>query len=62
MESYRSTGWNDSTVLAVMNVSIVLMSSIIGFIAFKENVTRKKIIGLTAAISAIVVLYIASQS
>ena len=62
MESYRSTGWNDSTVLAVMNVSIVLMSSIIGFIAFKENVTLKKIIGLAAAISAIVVLYVASQS
>ena len=62
MESYRSTGWNDSTVLAVMNVSIVLISSVIGFIAFKENVTIKKIIGLVAAISAIVVLYLASQS
>ena len=62
MESYRSTGWNDSTVLAVINVSIVLVSSVIGFIAFKEHVTVKKIIGLVAAIAAIVVLYFASQS
>jgi drug/metabolite transporter (DMT)-like permease len=62
MESYRSTGWNDSTVLAVINVSIVMISSVIGFIAFKENVTIKKIIGLVAAIAAIVVLYLASQS
>lgn len=57
--SYKSTGWTDSTVLAVINVSVVLISALIGFIAFKENVNLRKIIGLVAAIAAIVILYFA---
>lgn len=60
MLSYKSTGWNDSTVLAVINISIVMLSAIIGFIAFKENVTMRKIVGLLSAIGAIVLLYFAN--
>lgn len=56
MLSYSSTGWTDSTVLAVTNVSIVLFSALIGFIIFKEHSTVKKLMGLTAAIIAIVIL------
>jgi len=58
--SYRTTGWNDSTVLAITNVSVVLFSAIIGFIIFKETKTTKKIIGLITAILAITTLYIAT--
>ena len=58
--SYRTTGWNDSTVLAITNVSVVLCSAIIGFIVFRETKTSKKIIGLVAAILAITTLYIAN--
>ena len=58
--SYKSTGWTDSTVLAIMNVSTVLISAVIGFIAFRENVTIRKIIGLLAAVSAIILLYFAN--
>ncbi len=58
--SYKSTGWNDSTVLAIMNVSIVMIAALVGFIAFKENVTVRKILGLIAAITAIVLLYFAN--
>jgi drug/metabolite transporter (DMT)-like permease len=58
--SYKSTGWTDSTVLAIMNVSTVLISAVIGFIAFRENVTVQKIIGLLAAVSAIILLYFAN--
>ena len=58
--SYKSTGWNDSTVLAIMNVSIVMIAALVGFIAFKENVTTRKILGLIAAITAIVLLYFAN--
>lgn len=58
--SYKSTGWTDSTVLAIMNVSTVLISAVIGFIAFRENVTVQKIIGLLAAVSAILLLYFAN--
>lgn len=60
MLSYKSTGWTDSTVLAVTNVSVVLFSAVIGFIVFREQTTQKKIIGLLAAILAIVTLYIAN--
>ena len=58
--SYKSTGWTDSTVLAIVNVSTVLISAVIGFIAFRENVTAQKIIGLLAAVSAIILLYFAN--
>ena len=58
--SYKSTGWTDSTVLAIMNVSTVLISAVIGFIAFRENVTVQKTIGLLAAVSAIILLYFAN--
>lgn len=61
MEAYTSTGWNDSTVLAIMNVSIVMISAIVGFVAFKENVNRQKIIGLVASITAIGLLYLATK-
>ncbi len=56
MLSYKSTGWADSTVLAVTNVSVVLFSAIIGFIIFKEQSTVKKLLGLTAALIAIGIL------
>ena len=58
--SYRTTGWNDSTVLAITNVSVVLCSALIGFIIFKEQTNNKKLIGLIAAIVAISALYFAN--
>jgi len=61
LRSYQTTGWDDSTVLAITNVSVVLLSAIIGFTAFREATTTKKIIGLISAILAICVLYIANQ-
>ncbi len=61
MLSYKSTGWNDSTVLAITNVSVVMLAALIGFLAFKENVTVRKVFGLSAAIAAIVILYFANK-
>ena len=61
MKSYSSTGWNDSTVLAISNVSVVIISALIGFIAFRENINRQKIIGLITSIVAIGLLYFASN-
>lgn len=60
MLSYHTTGWTDSTVLTVTNVSVVLASSLIGFLAFQEKSSAKKQLGLLTAIAAIVVLYFAS--
>lgn len=46
ISSYQSTGWTDSTVLSVINVSVVLISTMIGLIFFQEKINRLKIIGL----------------
>jgi drug/metabolite transporter (DMT)-like permease len=62
LEAYTSTGWNDSTVLAIMNVSIVMVSALIGFIVFKENLNKQKVIGLITAVVAIVLLYFATNN
>ncbi|MFT5777965.1 MAG: drug/metabolite transporter (DMT)-like permease [Crocinitomicaceae bacterium] len=58
--SYQSTGWENSKVLAITNVSVVLLSALFGFIVFKESATRMKLIGLMTAILAIVTLYFAT--
>ncbi len=58
IQSYEKTGWTDSTVLAITNVSIVLGAALLGFIIFKEQATWKKIIGLICAVLAITTLYI----
>jgi uncharacterized membrane protein len=57
MLSYSTTGWDGSAVLAITNVSVVLLTSIIGFSVFRERITILKIIGLLAAIGAIVLIY-----
>lgn len=58
--SYRTTGWKDSTVLAITNVSIVLLSALIGFFLFRERVTSLKLMGLLVAVAAIITLYFAN--
>lgn len=58
--SYRTTGWKDSTVLAITNVSIVLLSALIGFFLFRERVTSLKLMGLLVAVAAIITLYLAN--
>jgi drug/metabolite transporter (DMT)-like permease len=60
LDSYKSCPWNDSTVLSIMNVSTVLISALIGFVAFKENASRQKIVGLIASVLAIGILYFAT--
>jgi drug/metabolite transporter (DMT)-like permease len=58
--AYSSTGWSDSTVLAVVNVSIVITSAILGFLAFKEALSKQKLIGLVCSVLAIGLLYAAN--
>lgn len=59
--AYRTTGWTDTTVLALTNVSVVIGTVIIGLIIFKESKTSKKMLGLAIALLAIVTLYFAEQ-
>lgn len=61
MESYSAMKpWADSTVLAITNVSIVLLSAFYGFILFKEKFSVLKGFGLIVSLGAIIVLYFAS--
>jgi drug/metabolite transporter (DMT)-like permease len=59
MTSYKATGWNDSTVLAINNVSIVIFSALVGFLAFKEPAGWRKLAGLTVSLLSITLLYLA---
>jgi multidrug transporter EmrE-like cation transporter len=47
-------------VLAVVNVSIVITSAILGFLAFKEALSKQKMIGLVCSVLAIGLLYAAN--
>jgi drug/metabolite transporter (DMT)-like permease len=61
MQSYTEMHpWSDSTVLAITNVSIVLLSAFYGFVLFKEHFSKLKAIGLFTSIAAIIILYFAS--
>lgn len=60
MKAYGDTGWSDSTVLAVINVSIVSISAFLGLIAFKEKISLLKGIGIISSLLAIFVLYAAN--
>ncbi len=54
--AYRETGWTNTTVLALTNVGIVLLSALSGALLFREKLNGLKIAGLLLAISAILLL------
>lgn len=60
IKSYKDTGWADSTVLAIINVSIVCMAALTGFLIFKEKINLTKGLGIGASLLAILMLYMAS--
>lgn len=61
MKSYQEVEWSDSTVLAVMNISIVIVSAFAGFVFFKEIFNRQKFLGLIISVAAILTLYYANR-
>jgi drug/metabolite transporter (DMT)-like permease len=60
IKSYKDTGWADSTVLAIINVSIVCIAALTGFLVFKEKLNLTKGLGILASLLAILMLYMAS--
>lgn len=60
IKSYKDTGWADSTVLAIINVSIVCISALTGFLIFKEKLNLTKALGIIASLLAILMLSLAS--
>jgi drug/metabolite transporter (DMT)-like permease len=57
IKSYSSTPWSDSTVLAVLNVTTVITSTIVGLLLFKEKLNLQKSIGLVLSLLAIACFY-----
>ena len=51
--AYQNAPLNDSDIVAIINISIVSLSTFIGIIFFNEKFTLQKIMGLTAVLIAI---------
>lgn len=51
-----ASGWDASVVFPINNVGILSCSAILGFLLFKERITKNKVIGLAMAIIAIVLI------
>ena len=60
LKSYEVIDYTNSSILAIVNVSVVVFSAVFGFVIFREIFTVKKGIGLIASLSAILFLYLAS--
>jgi len=58
IKSYKDTIWDDSSVLAIINVSIVCISALTGFLVFKEKLNLTKSLGIFASMLAILLLYL----
>ncbi len=61
IRSYQTTGWEDTTTIAVMGISIVSLAAIFGMLIFKESAKWNKLLGLVCAIAAIVLLTVLSK-
>lgn len=59
IQSYSSTSWSDSTVLAVLNVATVITATLAGLLLFKEKLNLTKSIGLLLSLLAITCFYFA---
>jgi drug/metabolite transporter (DMT)-like permease len=56
MESYRDVPWTDSSVLGVTNVGIVVVTTLIGRVFFREILSIRQVAGLASAAVAILLL------
>lgn len=53
LEAYETAPLNDSDVVAIINICIVCLSTLVGFICFSEKLTSQKIIGIMSIIFSI---------
>lgn len=51
-----ASGWDASVVFPINNVGILSCSALLGFILFREKITRNKVVGLIMAILAIILI------
>lgn len=58
MRAYNSVTWSDSSVLAVINVAIVCISTLLGTLIFSEKISWAKGLGLCCSLLAIYLFYL----
>lgn len=58
MRAYNSVTWSDSSVLAVINVSVVCISTLFGTLIFSEKISWAKGLGLCCSLLAIYLFYL----
>ena len=60
LQAYEVIDYTSSSIVAIVNVSVVVLSALFGFMIFKEDFSIKKAIGLIASLMAILALYFAT--
>jgi drug/metabolite transporter (DMT)-like permease len=60
MKAYEVLKWSNSSILAVINVSIVMIASIVGLLFFKEKWNKLKIIGFISSLISILFIYLSA--
>ena len=60
MKAYDVLTWSDSSILAIINVSIVVFASIVGLLFFKEKWNKLKIIGFISSLISILFIYLSA--
>lgn len=60
MKAYEVLPWSDSSILAIINVSIVVIASIVGLLFFKEKWNKLKIIGFISSLISILFIYLSA--
>ena len=60
LQAYEVIDYTNSSIVAIVNVSVVVLSALFGFMIFKEDFSIKKAIGLIASLMAILALYFAT--
>ena len=58
MRAYNSVTWSDSSILAVINVSVVCISTLCGTLIFSEKISWAKGLGLCCSLLAIYLFYL----
>ena len=62
MQTLNTPNWESSVVFPVMNIGIVVLSSLLGLILFKEKFSSQNTFGLVLAVVAIVLLLLENIS
>jgi drug/metabolite transporter (DMT)-like permease len=60
MKAYDKLNWSNSSILAVINVCIVIIAAIIGLLFFKEKWNKLKIIGFISSLISILFIYLSA--